>query len=182
MTAVELEVSVVPTEVEVVSTRGAPGGPGLVIAGLSARAVGRAAVRGPMQLQRREVRQGPTESPILKVRFQNTIQFPIQASHVTCPVGGRLKRFLSNLECITQDPWVLESVQGVKLEFVTNPVQRFPPNQLKFCKEPAALVHMEIQDLKQKYAVQMSNTAFPGFVSTLFLVQKKDWGTRLIII
>ena len=116
----------------------------------SARAVGRATVWGPVQLQRREVRQGPTENPILKVRLQNTSQFPIQASHITCPVGGRLKLFLSNWECITQDPWVLESVKGVKLEFVTNPVQRFPPNQLKFCKETADLVHMEIQDLKQK--------------------------------
>ena len=27
----------------------------------------------------------------------------------------------------------------------------------------------------------MSNTAFPGFVSTIFLVQKKDGGTRPII-
>ena len=59
---------------------------------------------------------------------------------------------------------------------------RFPQNQLKFCKETADLVYMKIQDLKQKRnAVQMSNTVFPGFVSTLFLGQKKDGDTHPII-
>ena len=45
------------------------------------------------------------------------------------PKTGRLKYFIPAWELITQDPWVLQVVQGYKIELVTVPVQQFQPHQ-----------------------------------------------------
>ena len=41
------------------------------------------------------------------------------------PQTGRLKNFIPAWERITLDPWVLQVVQGYKIELITNPVQQF---------------------------------------------------------
>ena len=123
MAAVVLEVSVVPTEVEAVSTRGAPGGPGLVMANFVGK--GRRTCSSPGADTISEAggppgasRKPNSEGKVAKHNSVSNSSFPQNLSRGRG--GGGLKLFLSIRECISQYPWVLESVQGIKLEFLSN--------------------------------------------------------------
>ena len=36
---------------------------------------------------------------------------------------GRLKHFVKNWKTITHDPWVLKTIMGYKIDFMTEPIQ-----------------------------------------------------------
>ena len=46
--------------------------------------------------------------------------------------AGRIKAYIQNWKVLTQDPWVLEVVQGKKIEWLTTPHQMSAPSQLTF--------------------------------------------------
>ena len=97
------------------------------------------------------------------------------------PIGGRIKHFLKNWEILTQDPWVLETVSGYKLEFVQLPFQEKIPNAIKFSKEETVLVRQEIDQLLQKCAIRQVPSYQCHFQSNLFLVPKKGGGQRPVV-
>ena len=43
------------------------------------------------------------------------------------PLAGRIRHFLPNWVKLTQDPWVLEAVQGFRVPFTQQPFQKQPP-------------------------------------------------------
>ena len=45
---------------------------------------------------------------------------------------GRIKAFKQNWALLTQDPWVLQTVQGFHLPLVAQPVQTTVPSQMHF--------------------------------------------------
>uniref|UniRef100_H3A6A3 ribonuclease H n=1 Tax=Latimeria chalumnae TaxID=7897 RepID=H3A6A3_LATCH len=83
---------------------------------------------------------------------------------------------------ITRDPWVLDTIQGYRLEFLSRPVQDTWPPEAKFSLDKEALIRQELNTLVQKQVISPSNPEVtPGFVSSIFLVPKKDSGWRPVI-
>lgn len=58
------------------------------------------------------------------------------ASSIACqkvPFAGRVRYFLKNREVISQDPWVLQTIQGYQIDFLQPPEQAFPPSMPQLC-------------------------------------------------
>ena len=97
-------------------------------------------------------------------------------------IGGRLKQFASQWQCITSDPFILNSVKHYKIEFENGePQQCMPPKEINFTQQEREVIDMEIDKLLVKGVI--SETAHcPGeYISTIFLRPKKDGGYRLIL-
>lgn len=97
----------------------------------------------------------------------------MQVNHL--PLAGRLRHCLLNWEKITTDSWVLETVRGLRLNFVSPPVQTVFPQEASLSGDDRSLVTLEIQELLQKGAIHLvpPSQETPGFLSSLFLVPKK---------
>uniref|UniRef100_H2ZYW3 Reverse transcriptase domain-containing protein n=1 Tax=Latimeria chalumnae TaxID=7897 RepID=H2ZYW3_LATCH len=95
---------------------------------------------------------------------------------------GRTHLCLHNWRRITSDPWVFSTAGGFRIEFVSHPGQGFPPQDLVFSWEQRALLQAEVESLVRKQAV---SRVVPGeklaFISSLFLVPKKDGGFHPVI-
>ena len=102
------------------------------------------------------------------------------------PVGARLADFRAVWESITQDQWVLNTVEkGFAIEFLDSPP---PPSGVRLTpipkKAPLRLaLKEEVQSLINKEVVQVVPTSEEGqgFYSTFFLVPKKPEGFRPIL-
>ena len=97
-------------------------------------------------------------------------------------VGGRVSFCLDNWQVITQDPRVLSVVkEGYQIEWVSKPCQMVPPFQPTFSPEMNTLVDKEVQDMILKGAIIEVSPTQGQYVSTIFLVTKKDGGMRPVI-
>ena len=103
--------------------------------------------------------------------------------HKNYPLAGRQQRFLHNWEKLTQDQWVLQTVKGVQIEFISTPHQSFFPSQPKASENDRASLQEEITSMMGKGAiVELSwEETHTGFFSTMFLVPKKDEKMRPVI-
>ena len=86
------------------------------------------------------------------------------------PVGGRLKLFLQNWQAIRRDPWILDTVQGIRLDFLTTPVQSYLPNPYFHKKADQDMIDAEVMNLVQKNAVCPADSMGDSFISNIFLV------------
>jgi len=66
---------------------------------------------------------------------------------------GHVKWAKANWEKITQDPWVLNTISGYKMEFWSNPMQTHPPVPLHLPQKQTQLMTTEVQKLVEKKAV-----------------------------
>ena len=85
---------------------------------------------------------------------------------------------------ITTDSWVLETVQGLQLNFLSPPFQSVPPLEASHSEESWSLIKLEIQDMLEKGAIHMVPFTWEGnhrFISSLFLVPKKGGGQRPVV-
>ena len=69
------------------------------------------------------------------------------------PFAGRTKHFKDNWARITQDQWVLESIQGTRIEFQNVPQQRSPPAQFHPNEQDKILIREELQSMQEKGAI-----------------------------
>ena len=95
------------------------------------------------------------------------------------PLATELER--RNWVKITQDPWVLETIQGYRVPFSQQPYQPYPPRALTHSQAEEALMQQEIQSMLEKHAIEETTPRGHGFLSTIFLVPKKDGGQRPVI-
>ncbi len=95
--------------------------------------------------------------------------------------AGRLRFFQKAWLNITSDQWILESIQGVKIEFVTKPVQLNPPSELKVSSSEGSIVNTEINKLLQKGVIEPCYPEAEQFISKIFLRPKKDGTFRVIL-
>ena len=105
----------------------------------------------------------------------------IKREIVTSLHAGRIKEFIENWALITQDPWVLQTVQGFQLPLVGQPTQATAPPQLQLSLEQQDLVSTEVQAMIEKRAISGVQPDQRGFVSQIFLVPKKDGGHRPVV-
>lgn len=104
------------------------------------------------------------------------VRFSQDPISIQIKVGGRLALFVLRWKEITQDQWVLETVEGYRIDFVETPAQVKPPSLLRFSKEMEELVTEEIQALLEKGAIERARRVKGGFISNIFLVEKKREG------
>ena len=88
---------------------------------------------------------------------------------------------MENWRQVTQDQWVLETIWGYRIPFVSEPRKLQLPRQLCLSNEGKALLEVEIQEMLEKGAIQEARTKGRGFVSNVFLVPKKEGGQRPVI-
>ena len=94
------------------------------------------------------------------------------------PQAGKLKYFVQAWKRLTQDPWILETIQGYRIPFREQPPIKQIPSFVFSEKERTAL-SAEIQKLLEE-AISPAEAA-DGFVSNGFLVPKKEDKWRLIL-
>ena len=100
---------------------------------------------------------------------------------ITSPMlAGRLAQFVSNWEK-AQDRWVLQAIRGYKLELVQPPWQIKPMPAIRCSLEEVEMISTEVRELLAKGAVIETPPAQEGFVSQIFLVEKKEGGQRPVI-
>ena len=96
-------------------------------------------------------------------------------------LAGRLAQFITNWEKITQDRWVLQAIRGYKLELVQPPWQISPMPAISCSLEEGEMISTEVRELLAKGAVIQTPPTQEGFVSQIFLVEKKEGGQRPVI-
>ena len=91
-------------------------------------------------------------------------------SQVGAKVTGRLALFLDNWQKVTHDRWVLEIVQGYRLELLQEPVQSVCPRMLQTSPHEQSLLQEEILSMLQKGAITQltPRDSTAGFYSSLF--------------
>ena len=90
------------------------------------------------------------------------------------PFAGRTKHFVDNWVNLTQDQWVLESIQGVRIEFQHSPRQDFPPPEFHLNEQDRALIHTELQSMQKKGAIrELPHWEAQGGFSNIFVVPKR---------
>ena len=82
---------------------------------------------------------------------------------------------------ITNDPWILQTVEGYKLELFQEPVQISVPNPIAFSDSEKELIQDEINQMLEKCAICEVHQSQCRFLSNLFLVAKKGGGQRPVI-
>ena len=105
----------------------------------------------------------------------------IPRAEVHLPVGGRVSRFTTNWAKISQDPWILETVSGHRLELAGTPTQERVPGSPVMDPVKAELLSEEVQSLVSKGAITSITDDGDGYVSQLFLVPKSDGSWRPVI-
>ena len=68
-------------------------------------------------------------------------------------LAGRFQHFKSNWVKITQDPWVLETIQGYRVHFSQQPYQPYPPRALTQSQAEEVLMQ-QIQSILEKHAIE----------------------------
>jgi hypothetical protein len=97
--------------------------------------------------------------------------------------AGRLKLFKSNWDKICSDQWILHAIRGYHIEWLRHPYQRGQPHCPRFSREETESLELEIAQMLEKQAISQvdAHSERQGFLSSIFLVPKKDGGHRPII-
>lgn len=96
------------------------------------------------------------------------------------PPAGRTLLCIDAWRTLSSDSWVLLAIQGYRIEFTTHPIQVVSPPVGVFSQSQSLAISAEIASLLQKGAISVTRTR-PSFLSSLFLVAKKDGGYRPIL-
>jgi len=106
--------------------------------------------------------------------------FMIKEIPQNLPVAGRLRHFLRNWECLTQDPQILKLVMGYRIPFLSLPAQT-PYFPIKFSPEERSIIDEEVTQMIQKGAIKEVSPSEDQLLSPIFVVPKKDSGFRPVI-
>ena len=109
----------------------------------------------------------------LKIDFQDILRPP--------NLAGRLLHFLPNWRQITSDPDILMTVAGYKLPFTLPPHQTSAKAPLTISQRESEKVDSEVALLREKGVLHVACSVPDQFVSSLFLVPKRDGNSRPVI-
>ena len=96
-------------------------------------------------------------------------------------MGGRLQFFLCNWRRISQDAWILDTIKGLKLEFLSEPHQRRKLIPSPLSQGNTQALDTELDKLFDKRAIEPTHPDHTIFVSHMFVVPKADGSWRPII-
>jgi len=86
--------------------------------------------------------------------------------------AGHIKAFKDNWSVLTQDPWVLQTVQGYMLPLVTQPVQSITPPQMQFPSDQQLLISSEVESMLAKQAITPVQPSQGNFIAQIFVVEE----------
>ena len=90
------------------------------------------------------------------------------------PLGGRTKYHVNKWREITKDPFILNCIQGCKINFISTPIQTKFPHQINFNNiELKALLDM-IQKLESENVIEKCSFEPGDYMNTVFLREKKS--------
>ena len=92
----------------------------------------------------------------------------------TLPPAGRVCSCISNWKHISDDPWILKVVSGYHLELAYMPHQQATPRERQLSELEQDMVTEEVEKLLLKQAIKPVTEAPNQFLSSLFLIPKKD--------
>ena len=96
-------------------------------------------------------------------------------------VTGTTKYFLHNWRKLTHSKFVLNLITGIKIDFISPPLQCSPPNPIQFGDNDLSCIDVEIETLASKGAILPVTQTKLQFVSTIFTRPKTSGGFRTII-
>ena len=105
--------------------------------------------------------------------------FPVKIKQL--PSAGRVKHFVKNWQKLTNDPLILDIVRGYKTPFILPSRQSKLPNLCQLTKQVSDLVDQEVHDILRKGTIVVSDPKEYQFLSSLFLVKKKDGGNHPVV-
>ena len=97
------------------------------------------------------------------------------------PLAGRLQFFQTNWRLLTQDQYILQIVTGVVIPFQQTPLQTNMPPHISHNQSEKENIEQEIAAMLQKGAIQVVSPMKGEFISPIFLVPKKDGGSKPVI-
>ena len=97
------------------------------------------------------------------------------------PLAGRLSLFYSNWTKLTQDPNILNIIQGFEIPFLEKPYQTKLPNPPVLNQKQSNLVREEVKEMLLKGAIQKVTQCKNHYISNLFLISKNDGRNRPVI-
>ena len=119
------------------------------------------------------------ERNVTKILLAKNLHTSLWQSKI--PIAGRLQYFVKNWQKITSDQFIIQIVQGYHLELDYPPFQKEIPPSPVFDKEQERTLDLEIQKLREKRAVEIVCPVQNQFISHMFVVPKKDGGSRPVI-
>lgn len=95
--------------------------------------------------------------------------------------AGNIKFYLQNWEKISSDQDILSVVRGLKLTFVSPPVQEGKVREYKFDNQTFSVLNQEIQVLIARGIISLGETSTAKFLSNVFSVPKPNGKVRMIL-
>ena len=95
--------------------------------------------------------------------------------------GGRIRKFSSHWQKITNDPEVLDMVSGTHIDFQSIPVQTRTKISSKFFPQECTTIQNEISNLLSKSVIVETHHDPVEFICPIFVRPKKDGTTRMIL-
>ena len=97
--------------------------------------------------------------------------------------AGRLQYFKQFWSYLSSDPWVVNTVSGMKIELTTEIEQTQLPRPMFFSEIESEMIDEEIQKMLKKGIIEPVAEEFvPGeYISNIFIRPKKDKGIRVIL-
>ena len=92
-----------------------------------------------------------------------------------------IKGYLLNWSKLTTDPHILNMAKGCKIDFEQPPHQMQPPCQHQLSNKETETTSVEIGKLVRKGVLFKSSHEEGEFLSTIFLISKKDGTYRMIL-
>ena len=119
--------------------------------------------------------------PVQQILASSRLKIDFQSIVEPAALAGRLRLFLPNWQKITVDPAILDVVRGYKLEFLSPPIEEYIRNPLQFSHAESKKIDSEVDTLLEKGALNMVKPGSGQFLSSLFLVPKRDGNSRPVL-
>ena len=96
-------------------------------------------------------------------------------------IGGRLKFFYEFWKTLTSDSFILETIQGAKLKFLSMPIQSKIPCEIQCSAFLKIRISKEVQEYLRCGIISMVEHCEFEFISQIFPREKKDGSLRIIL-
>jgi hypothetical protein len=144
----------------------------------------------PPELPRKAKRGKTVSADAITTTNAHTIQVnhspsarpsPVTNSGSGCDIAGRVANYAECWSQLTNDNWLLHTIQGIHIEFDVTPVQKVVPKQFSLSDIENKAIEAEIQRLLAKGVITPSCHEQGEFLSTIFVKPKKNGTYRLIL-
>lgn len=96
-------------------------------------------------------------------------------------VGGNTANYVDNWKEITSDPWVISSIQGIRIPLLYVPFQGVEPWPIKFSESEMEKMQVAVDEFAAKNVIELCDEQPFQYISNIFLVPKPNGKVRYYI-